>query len=346
MGSKKHRASLTAIDLFCGCGGTTVGLKEADYSVICAIDFAAAPLDVFRANHPEVIVKEQDIRKIDCQSLMKKLNLKRGCLDLLAGCPPCQGFSSMRTKNGKFSIVDDRNDLISEFYRFAKILRPKSVMLENVPGLKDSSQFSQFLLDMKKIGYDGDWKVLNAKDFGVPQRRRRLIYVAGYKREVAILAKKEKITTFRDALWGYPSPGNSGDYIHDLPENRTDRIKKMISLVPKDGGSRSDLPDEFILPCHRRSPHGFKDVYGRMAWDSPSPTITGGCASPSKGRFLHPQEDRCITMREAAILQGFPRTYIFPDSITKDKLALMIGNALPAPFIAAHAKDIKNQIYG
>ena len=344
LGFKKH-STLTAIDLFCGCGGTTIGLKAANYSVVCAIDLATAPLEAFKVNHPEVLVKQQDIQLIDCKSLMSELSLKQGSLDLLAGCPPCQGFSSMRTKNGKFKICDDRNDLISEFYRFTKALLPKSVMLENVPGLKDSSQFDQFLIDMNNLGYLGEWQVLNAKDFGVPQRRRRLIYVAGYKQTVSISAEKNDPISVRDALGELPKSGKSGDYIHDLPEKRTERIREMIALVPKNGGSRSELPEEFVLPCHKRNPAGFKDVYGRMAWDSPSPTITGGCASPSKGRFLHPEENRCITMREAAILQGFPPNYIFPNNLTKGKLALMIGNALPAPFIAAHAEDIKSQIY-
>lgn len=334
----------TAIDLFCGCGGTTEGLKQANYQVLCAVDFAKHPLISFKANHPEVLVKNQDIRTIDCKHLLQELKMQPGQLDLLAGCPPCQGFSSMRTKNGKFKIEDDRNDLIAEFYRFANSLLPKVVMLENVPGLKDSIQFQEFLFNMKTLGYYGEWKILNAKDFGVPQRRRRLIYVAGYNKSLLVNEEKLDTITVRAALSGIAKAGESGDYVHDIPEKRTPRINKMISLVPKNGGSRSDLPDEYVLPCHKRNPQGFKDVYGRMAWDSPSPTITGGCASPSKGRFLHPEENRCITMREAAILQGFPPNYKFPRQLTKDKLSLMIGNALPAPFIAAHAKNILKQI--
>jgi DNA (cytosine-5)-methyltransferase 1 len=125
-----------------------------------------------------------------------------------------------------------------------------------------------------------------------------------------------------------------------MPENRTPKVLNVIRLIPKDGGSRRDLPEEFQLECHKRC-NGFKDVYGRMAWKKPAPTITGGCFNPSKGRFLHPEEDRAITMREAALLQGFPRRYKFPTTENKSAVALMIGNALPPPFIAAHGRSIK-----
>ncbi|MCL6560156.1 MAG: DNA cytosine methyltransferase, partial [Firmicutes bacterium] len=114
---------------------------------------------------------------------------------------------------------------------------------------------------------------------------------------------------------------------------------ELIRRIPKNGGSRTDLPEEYRLACHKRC-NGFKDVYGRMAWDDVAPTITGGCFNPSKGRFLHPEEDRAITMREAALLQGFPRRYKFPATDNKSAVAWMIGNALPPPFIAAHARCI------
>lgn len=262
---------------------------------------------------------------------------------MLAGCPPCQGFSTMRTRNGKLSVNDGRNDLIHEFFRFTFEFRPKVVMLENVPGLKDSTHFQAFLKAMIEIGYCGDWRILNAKHFGVPQNRRRLIYIAAYNRSVTVSDTRATEVTVRDAISMLPRAGESGDFLHDIPERRTQRIRDMIALVPKDGGSRSDLPDSYVLPCHRRHTNGFKDVYGRMKWDKPSPTITGGCASPSKGRFLHPEENRCITLREAAVLQGFPLDYSFSENLPKDKLALMIGNALPAPFIEHHALELRQQ---
>ena len=335
---------LSAIDLFCGCGGMTEGLKQAGFQVLWGNDVAASPLAAYRANHPEVLVDEKDIRKVECKKLMATLGLKKGELDLLAGCPPCQGFSTIRTNNGRYSIPDDRNDLISDYLRFVEAFRPKVVMLENVPGLKDDSRFEKFVVTMTDLGYQGEWKILNVADYGVPQRRRRLIYVAAYKKNIRISDKKGEYRTVRDAIGALPAAGRSGDFMHDFPEKRTAKVQEMIALIPKDGGSRSQLPEKYILPCHKRNPEGFRDVYGRMTWDKPSPTITGGCASPSKGRFLHPEENRCITLREAALLQGFPGNYIFPDGLPKDRLALMVGNALPVPFIYSHAKEIRQQM--
>ena len=348
MKKTKQRTSFSskpsAIDLFCGCGGMTEGLKQAGFQVLWGNDVAASPLIAYRANHPEVLVDEKDIRKIECKKLMESLDLKKGDLDLLAGCPPCQGFSSIRTNNGRYSIPDDRNDLINDYLRFVKAFCPKTVMLENVPGLKDDSRFDAFVATMTSLGYQGEWKILNVADYGVPQRRRRLIYVAAHKKSIYISEAKYDYRTVRDAIGSLPVAGESGDFMHDFPEQRTKKTQEMIALIPKDGGSRSQLPDEYVLPCHKRNPEGFKDVYGRMAWDKPSPTITGGCASPSKGRFLHPEENRCITLREASLLQGFPRNYVFPKGLPKDRLALMVGNALPVPFIYAHAKEIRQQM--
>lgn len=334
----------SAIDLFCGCGGMTEGLKQAGFQVLWGNDVAVAPLIAYRANHIEVLVDEKDIRQVECKELMETLGLKKGALDLLAGCPPCQGFSSIRTNNGRYSIPDDRNDLINDYLRFVEAFRPKTVMLENVPGLKDDSRFDTFVATMTSLGYQGEWKILNVADYGVPQRRRRLIYIAAHKKSICISETKHEYRTVRDAIGSLPTAGKSGDFMHDLPEKRTKYIQEMIALIPKNGGSRSQLPDKYVLPCHKKNPDGFKDVYGRMAWDKQSPTITGGCASPSKGRFLHPEEDRCITPREASLLQGFPRNYIFPQGLSKDRLALMVGNALPVPFIYAHAKEIRQQI--
>jgi DNA (cytosine-5)-methyltransferase 1 len=167
-----------------------------------------------------------------------------------------------------------------------------------------------------------------------------LIYLAGLGVTIPFAGKAAKMKTVEDAIGGLPKAGQSGDPVHDMPENRTPKVLEIIRLIPKDGGSRRDLPEEFQLECHKRC-NGFKDVYGRMAWKKPAPTITGGCFNPSKGRFLHPEEDRAITMREAALLQGFPRRYKFPTTENKSAVALMIGNALPPPFIAAHGRSIK-----
>ena len=329
----------TAVDLFCGCGGLTVGLNRAGFRVLGAVDVDSLSVETYKANHHDVKVWEADIRRLEPAELLEKLGLQKGELDLLAGCPPCQGFSTMRTLNGAFFIDDPRNDLLIEFQRFVDALRPHAIMLENVPGLAEDERFTDFCGRMKKIGYLGDHRVLNAAEYGVPQRRRRLIYLAGFGMKIPFAIPVRRKKTVKDVIAGLPKAGESGDPVHDMPEKRTLRIMELIRRIPKDGGSRTDLPEEDQLDCHKRC-NGFKDVYGRMAWGDVAPTITSGCFNPSKGRFLHPVEDRAITMREAALLQGFPRHYKFPTTDNKSAVALMIGNALPPPFITAHAQCI------
>ncbi len=328
-----------AVDLFCGCGGLTQGLKKAGFEVIGAVDINSLAVETYRANHPEVRVWESDIQNLKVSIFKKTLGLRKHSLELLAGCPPCQGFSTMRTLNGSRRILDSRNNLLFEFQRFVEELMPKAIMMENVPGLAKDRRFKEFCNKMKKLGYIGEYKVLNVANYQVPQRRRRLIYLAGLGSAIAFAARSPKSKTVRDAISKLPKAGESGDKMHDLLERRSPKIIELIKRIPKNGGSRTDLPSEDQLECHKRC-DGFKDVYGRMAWESVAPTITSGCFNPSKGRFLHPEKDRAITLREAALLQGFPRWYKFPKVENKSDVALMIGNALPPPFIAAHARQI------
>ncbi len=332
-----------AIDLFCGCGGTTVGLKQAGFDVIAAVDIELLALATYKENHPKVKLFEEDIRDIDPIQLASDTGLVDKGLDLLAGCPPCQGFSTMRTLNGALKVEDPRNDLLNEFTRFVRTLMPRAIMLENVLGLMKDSRFNKFIEQMEELGYIGMPKILNAADYMVPQRRKRLIYMAGFGFEIPYAKGNGKYLTVRNTIGNLPKTGSSGDSVHDLKEKHTEKVQEIIRMIPHDGGSRKDLPEEYWLDCHKKC-NGFKDVYGRMAWDDLAPTITGGCFNPSKGRFLHPEEDRAITMREAALLQGFPKDYKFPIMTNKSALALMIGNALPPPFVKAHAISIREAL--
>jgi DNA (cytosine-5)-methyltransferase 1 len=333
---------LIALDLFSGCGGLTEGLKRAGFDVIGAIEFDRQTSDTFKLNHPTVRVWNKDIREVSVPAVKRRLGLKVGTLDLLAGCPPCQGFSKMRTLNGKKTINDPKNDLLMEFLRFVEGLRPKAVMMENVPGLAQDRRFKLFCDRLAEMGYNGQHRILDAAEYGVPQRRRRLIYLAGPV-TVSFARPKGKAKTVKSAFSNLAAQGQSGDPIHDLPERRSKRILALIKSIPHDGGSRTSLSKRRQLPCHKKC-DGFKDVYGRMAWDQVAPTITSGCFNPSKGRFLHPVKNRAITMREAALLQGFPRKYKFDVTAGKTGIALMIGNALPPPFISAHAREIKKAL--
>ena len=338
-------ALLTSIDLFAGAGGLSSGLASEGFKVAVAVELDPTSAKSYALNHTEANVIVDDIRNLRGPYLLRQANVARGELDLLTGCPPCQGFSTLRTKRKKKLASDPRNDLISEILRLARSIRPRAVVVENVPGLAKDKRFDDFRHGLYKAGYKSEYAVLNASDFGVPQRRRRLVLVALRDKEVPTYwsSGHSRARTVRDAI-GHLSPaGSSGDELHDIPENRTLAMLSRIKATPKDGGSRQDLPAELQCPCHRKR-SGYFDVYGRMAWDSVSPTITGGCSNPSKGRFLHPEEDRAITLREAALLQTFPYNYQFCLERGKAHVARQIGNAFPPELIRPIAKVIKYEL--
>lgn len=331
----------TAIDLFCGAGGLTLGLRQACFRVVAAVEKDPLACETYRLNFGRRIhVEPKDIREVEGSTLLKAAGLARGELDLLAGCPPCQGFSRMRTKNRGESSSDDRNDLVHQFTRLVAEIVPRAAMMENVPGLAHDERLQDTVAKLNHLGYEVAWKVLNAAHFGVPQRRRRLMLVATRGAQFQFAEREPTQPTVRDAISGLPPAGTSGDQLHDHGERRSSAVEALITAIPRDGGSRSSLGAGFQLACHQNF-DGFHDVYGRMAWDSPAPTITGGCVNPSKGRFLHPEEDRTITLREAALLQGFPRHYRFSLSGGKFRAAQMIGNAFPPGLVRRHAAELR-----
>ena len=335
-----------AIDLFCGCGGTTQGLKDAGFRVIAGIENEPIAVKTFRKNHHRVKVWDNDIKKLQPKQLLKHHKLERGDLDLLAGCPPCQAFSAMRRLNGRRRIVDKvSKDLVFEYLRFVEGLLPKVILIENVPHLVDDYRFNEVRKRLRDLGFVGIPRIFNAAHYGLPQRRRRMIFIASRIGDIdyADPLDSEYSTTVRDEIKDLPLPGNSGDPLHDVMENRSEKVKLLISKIPKDGGSRTALGDNNQLECHKKC-DGFKDIYGRMSWANVSPTITSGCINPSKGRFLHPEQDRAITLREAALLQSFPPDYYFCMDRGKYAVALMIGNAFPPKFVQQHAIKIYNTI--
>lgn len=332
-----------AIDLFCGAGGLTEGLRQAGYRVVGAVEIDADACATYRVNHGRIKLWQTDIRRVTGPSMMRALKLQRGDLDLLAACPPCQGFSSMRTRNGARRIRDERNDLIYDVLRIVRSMRPKSVMLENVPGLATDRRYAAFCTALEAMGYFVKWAIFNTVDFGVPQRRRRLVMVASTIADPQFASRATRRRTVREFIGSIAPPDKSRDPLHNYSVRRSSKSLQKIKDIPLDGGSRSDLGKDRQLRCHKRI-RGFFDVYGRMAWDGPSPTITGGCLNPSKGRFLHPQAHRAITLREAALLQTFPRTYRFRMERGRYAVALLIGNALPPEFIRRHAVALRNAL--
>lgn len=340
---KEKNTKFLAIDLFSGCGGLTHGLKLAGFHVVGAVENDELSAESYERNHKKTRVWKQDIRTLSTLTVKRALNIRRGELDLLAGCPPCQGFSTLVTNNGCYHVDDPRNSLIYEFLRFIKDFMPRVVLMENVPDLARTTRFRRFRKCLEQLGYKSEYRILDAADYGVPQRRKRLVFLAGLGYEITFARTARVQYTVRSALNKLKTARNKPDPLHDTKSKRTDKIQQLIEKVPKNGGSRTEIKGFGQLRCHKNF-DGFYDIYGRMCWDHASPTITSGCINPSKGRFLHPSKNRPITLREAALLQTFPNKYWISLDKGKYKAATMIGNAFPPEFARRQAMTIKRHL--
>lgn len=325
----------TALELFAGAGGTSQGLADAGFRVLAAIENDPAAAETLRLNHAETEVLESDIREICPKELQKRLGLAPGALTLLAACPPCQGFSTL----GRGDPADCRNDLVAEIWRFAREFRPDAVLIENVAGFGKDSRSAHLFRQLRAIGYGVRSWILDARDFGVPQHRRRLIAIA-----VRNIYANELPDDLRNALpSGFPTQAEPADVaiaaagpidigadpLHTSRQLSDVALERIRNIPP--GGSHSDLPDHLRLACHKRlrraGKGGATSPYGRIRAGEPSPTMTTRCTTVSCGRFVHPTEDRAISLREAALLQTFPPEYAFAGR--HHAIERQIGNALP-----------------
>lgn len=355
-----RKSKLNAVDLFAGSGGLSLGLARAGFRVRVAVEIDGDSVRTYRANHRGTRVIEKDIRKITGGQILKRARAKN--VDLLAGCAPCQGFCSLTRKNRR---RDPRNDLLLEMGRLAASLRPKAILMENVPGLANVGKrvFNRFLSKLGRLGYECDWRVVQMADHGVPQSRRRLVLLAGkgfkipfppptHHKHAKQGEKARGWVTVREAIGGREAPPTLGEALaaggpgefdwHVVRRLRPATTARLKASLP--GASRTSIDEELLPRCHRKGYDGFRNVYGRMSWDAPSPTITGGCTTPAKGRFGHPSRRRTtISVREAALLQSFPAGYKFEtDSI--DSACAMIGNAVPPRFAEALGVRLRRAI--
>jgi len=314
----------------------------AGFDVRVAIELDENAALAYKMNHPDTEVSQRDIREVEGKEVQELLG--NGKLHLLAGCPPCQGFSRVRKLNRRRSTRDKRNKLVMEYLRFVEELRPLTIMMENVPGIVNYYLFRKLIEKLKELGYFIKFDIVDVKDYGVPQRRRRLVLVGSLLGQIDIAKPTNEMVTVRETIGSMETIDKTNDPLHKIIVNHTERINKMISMIPKNGGGRKDLPEEYRLKCHSKENVGFNDIYGRLRWDDYANTITGGCLNPSKGRFLHPEEDRVITPREAVLIQTFPLDYKFPIGISKTSLAGIIGEALPPKFSYAQCKNIKEHL--
>lgn len=329
-----------AIDLFAGAGGATAGLKAAGAKVVGAVEIDADAAASYRLNHPEVALIEDDIRAVSPTRLMREAGVSRGSLALLQACPPCQTWSSL----GKGSKDDPRNELLSLVGRFVRVIRPRAFIIENVRGLQADARLTALLATTRDLGYSSRIYLVDASAFAVPQRRKRLIVIG--VRGVAEAKLRDQIElmlpegydrtprTVQEAIGYLAKVTTAEDPIH-RSRNLTDLSLRRVKALPA-GGRRSALPEALVLDCHKTvGTKGATSSYGRMAADAVAPTLTTRCTTVACGTFIHPTEDRGITLREAALLQTFPASYQFSGGY--DSIERQIGNAIPVKLAQAAA---------
>jgi DNA (cytosine-5)-methyltransferase 1 len=338
---------INVVDFFCGCGGMSWGFAKTRqshfaYRILGGVDVDRVALATYARNIGALAVRE-DIRNFADNP--GKLSKALGVAALEAfhplvfvGCPPCQGFSAHRKKDDR---DDPRNDLSVAFARLCAHFRPDAIVMENVPEMlkgRFGGYFRETSRILEEAGYVLSRDVLDLSRYGVPQRRLRAVVLGALGTSVSMPeAVLENPRTVRDAI-GHLNPLAAGgvddrDPYHRAPSH-IDRILDLIKRIPSDGGDRRALPPEVQLRCHslvdKSATPGFTDVYGRLRWDSPSVTITAKSSTPSCGRFLHPEQHRNISVREAAILQGFPQEYAFEGPFVNQYR--QIGEAVPPVF--------------
>lgn len=338
----------TVIDLFCGAGGLALGLKNAGFKLVGSVEYDAKACVTYRKNLGSHLM-EADISTLSVEDVLAKAGLNVGECDLLAGGPPCQGFSVQR----RGSDEDPRNELVLQFLRFVEGVLPKFFLMENVSGLmsKRGMPFLNVVIRRaEELGYVVHIQKLDAADYGVPQSRKRVILVGERVQPYASRYSfpDSRITngdyaTVRDAIGDLPAPPLDGSEHSQIPNHaREAKLSKLnierIRHVPQ-GGGREYLPEHLQLPCHKNNPsHRHTDVYGRLAWDKPAGTITARFDSFTRGKFAHPEEHRSITLREGARLQTFPDDFVFFGN--REEIAKQIGNAVPPKLAKALGASI------
>ena len=346
----------TAIDLFCGAGGLSEGLRQAGFRVLAGNDFDEAAGATFSTTHKEACFLPGPVQNISSAVLLKAAGLKRGELDCLVGGPPCQAFSVYNHQRG---MHDERSQLFKEYLRLVDGLNPRWVVIENVTGIKSAGKgaaVKAILSGLSSLGYQVDWCILRAEDYGVPQQRRRLVFIGN--REGTQICWPERthgeglkpFTTIREALGDLPVLANGEDRgVLPYAGEATCEYQKMLragsnavrnhaapclapinlqrmKYIPQ-GGSWRDIPFE-LLPAGmkraRRCDHTKR--YGRMRWEGLSCTVLTKC-DIHWGAYIHPEQDRTITVREAARIQSIPDWFQFDGSRTDQYV--QVGNAVP-----------------
>ena len=339
--------TVSCIDLFCGAGGLTHGFVLEGVPVVAGIDMDPACRFPYEANNRAKFL-ERDIRTITAEDL--KALFGDADLSILAGCAPCQPFSTYAQRydlDGK----DGKWGLLYEFARLAKGASPDVITMENVPTIVKHAVFHDFVATLKRLGYSLWFDVVDSSSYGVPQMRRRMVLLASKHGDIHMIkpthakpkSVRQVIGRLRSLHAGEAAPRDKLHVTAKLSERNLQRIR-----VSKPGGTWRDWPDHLVADCHRaESGRSYPGVYGRMEWDKPAPTMTTQCFGFGNGRFGHPEQDRGISLREAAILQSFPRKYAFVPAdgqVSFKVLGRLIGNAVPVDLGRAIARSINSHL--
>lgn len=341
----------TVVDLFCGCGGGSMGFHDAGFRTVGAVEIdqdAAAAFTLNTGLAPVV----KDIRDVSGDDLLAPAGLRRGELTLLFGCPPCQSFTVLRRGAKPTKRDRQRNNLLYEYLRLVEELYPRHIAFENVPGLAEGrwhTYFERFRDILADLGYEFDWRVADAAEYGVPQRRRRVLVIGSRVTKArlpgvthaeheddehqAFVTVRDTISDLRPLASGEQDPE---DEFHRA-RRHSDLALRRLAHVPE-GGGRANLPEDLVLECHKNH-NGHYDIYGRMWWDRIAPTLTSGCTNVTRGRFAHPEQNRAITLREAMLLQTFPPCAQLVGGV--EKMALQVGNAVPSLLAQRIGETIK-----
>ncbi|MGD9632044.1 MAG: DNA cytosine methyltransferase [Pirellulales bacterium] len=354
----RSNCRLTAVDVFAGAGGLSLGAQRAGFQVPVAVEINNRVTPTYRRNHPAATIIEDDVCAVKGEDILK--SVPSGKVDLLLACAPCQGFCSLTIKNRR---RDPRNALVSQVARLVEETRPSAVLMENVPGLATRGKrlLSKLIERLRAAGYKVGWWNVQMADYGIPQNRRRLVLLAGRGFEIEIpvptharlgTKSRKPWVTLREAIYGEKAPkalsairdhgGPQVENWHIVRDLQPETRERLRAATP--GGMRVDLDNRLLPDCHKGGYEGFRNVYMRMSWDKPSPTITAGCTTPAKGRFGHPDRRRStISVREAATIQTFPEHFVF-ETKKIDVACEMIGNAVPPLFAECVARHIRNSI--
>lgn len=324
---------MNAIDLFCGAGGLSHGLKLEGVNIMAGIDLDAACKYPFEYNNKATFI-EADITKVSSDSI-SKLWPAEG-IRLLAGCAPCQPFSTY--SNGRNTKEDSKWGLLYEFGRIVQDTLPELVTMENVPQVSKHAVFVDFMRMLTEAGYHLWVDEVYCPDYGIPQHRKRLVLLGSRLGPIALIPQthsQETYRTVREVIGKLP-PLEAGATDPDDPLHKASKLSELNMQrirQSKQGGTWRDWDDELVAECHQKeSGKTFPGVYGRMSWDKPSPTMTTLCYGFGNGRFGHPEQDRAISLREAALFQTFPRKYRFTkpgESVPMRSVGRLIGNAVP-----------------